>query len=209
MSNYFESIKYYFNEKKLRFFESKNDYGYSLFIPMNLKNIPGVNVVIDISDSGKCSVYSTIAKGIDPSLQLVLFPQVNRANNNFAFTSFSFEEDGDFLVSMNFYVNKEDPGKMAFEYIMTFFSIIDDAVPEFLSTIWDYRLNAQIESSVEETDDYEDDEDDTDGFNEESYNEDDLDDVFDYFAYSEDDDSTSDEDDSTFYEELFCKKKAS
>ena len=209
MSNYFELIQDFFNEKKLRFFGSKNDYGYSLFIPMNLKNIPGVNVVLDIAESGKCSAYCTIAKGIDSTLQLKLFSQINRANNSFAFASFSFEEDGDLLVSMNFYVNKEAPGKMAFEYIMTFFSIIDDAIPAFLPTIWEYRFDSQMESSIEETDDYDDFSYDKDDFDEEAYNEDDLDEEFDYFADSEDDDSASDEDDSTFYEELFCKKKIS
>jgi len=214
MNKYITIIEEYFTEKGLKFFKKENENFHTFFIPMGLKNIPSTIVILEMNDDNKCSAYCTIADGVDTAIQKDLFTKVNRANNDIAFASFSFDKDDDLMVSVNFYLNDHNPGEMAMNYVMVLFNIIDEVAPDFLSSIWALQKEAELIKNfnpiVDESDDlnnlideFEDDDDFYDDFDEPDENED-----FE-FEFLESPFDSEDEDDDSQFEELFQKKTAS
>ena len=137
--DYGEVVKEALENKEWRFQARKIEDKTIFAIPMSAKNCPGLNIRLEISESGDSKIRCYVAEDAPKSVRFPLLEVIDVLNNRYRYLTLSIDSDGDILAAYDFIMfgtDKKVIEKHAITMILLLSDIIDKCIPPIMKVIW-------------------------------------------------------------------------
>jgi len=105
---------------------------------MRGKTVPSLKFYFSSSDDGNSvavRVFDVVSQ-VPEEKQAAMMDAMNRCNKKFRYVKFFMEEDKTLTASYDMPQEGANVGDVAFEILVRFMKIIDEAYPEFMKVLW-------------------------------------------------------------------------
>ena len=137
--DYGEVVRESFENKGWRFQARKVEDKTLFAIPMSAKNCPGLNVRLEVSDSGDSKIRCYLAEDTPKSVRVQLLDVINSLNNRYRYVTVSLDSDGDILAAYDFTIFSKDPesiDRQAGTMVLILSDIMDKCIPPIMKVVW-------------------------------------------------------------------------